>query len=206
VDYFNRWKALQFHAKRFYAPVDVVPIRRDGHTEVFAVSDRVKDFDATLRTRVYAMDGKLLRDSSQPVHATALTSTSVLKADDAALLKGADPKRTVVAFDLVEQGKPVASHLLYFGAAKDLALPKPELSTNVHETAQGLVITVTAKRLARAVWVDTGDVDVRLADNAFDLLPGESRDILVSGKADAATLRQALSVTSLVDALKETHP
>jgi beta-mannosidase len=65
---------------------------------------------------------------------------------------------------------------------------------------------VTAKRLARAVWVDTGDVDVRLADNAFDLLPGESRDILVSGKADAATLRQALSVTSLVDALKETHP
>jgi beta-mannosidase len=207
VDYFNRWKALQFHAKRFYAPVDVVPLRRDGHTEVFAVSDRLKDFDATLRTRVYAMDGKLLRETSQPVKAAALTSTSVLKADDATLLKGADPKHTVVAFDLVEGGNTLAHHLLYFGAAKDLALPaKPELTTSVRETTDGAVITVTAKRLARAVWIDTGDVDVRLADNAFDLLPGESRDVVVTGKVDVATLRHAVTAMSLVDALKETHP
>ena len=139
--------------------------------------------------------------------AAALSSTPVLKADDAALLKGADPKHTVVAFDLMEGGASVARHLLYFGAAKDIALPaKPELSTSVRETADGLVITVTAKRLARAVWVDTGDLDVRLADNAFDLLPGESRDIAVKGKVDVASLRHALTVMSLVDALKETHP
>ncbi|MCT7000075.1 hypothetical protein, partial [Salmonella enterica] len=40
IDYYGRWKALQFHAKRFYAPVDVVPIRRDGHTTLHLVSDR----------------------------------------------------------------------------------------------------------------------------------------------------------------------
>jgi len=206
VDYFNRWKALQFHAKRFYAPVDVVPLRRNGVTEVFAVSDRTSAFDASLRVRVYDMGGKLLRESSQPVHAAALSSTSVLKLDDAALLKGADPKHTVVSFELVEQGAPVTRHLLYFGAARDLALPKPELQWDVREAGQGLVITVKAKRLARAVWIDTADTDVRLADNAFDLLPGESREIAVDGKVDAATLRHALSVMSLVDALKENMP
>jgi beta-mannosidase len=206
VDYFNRWKALQFHAKRFYAPVDVVPLRRDGKTDVFAVSDRTADFEATLRTRVYDMGGKLLRDESQPVHAAALTSTSAAHFDDATLLKGADPRHTVVAFDLVEKGQIVAHHLLYFGAARTLALPAPELTTTLRDNGHGLVLTVTAKRLARGVWIDTGDLDVRLSDNAFDLLPGESVDIAVDGKVALDTLRHDLSVRSLIDALKESQP
>jgi len=206
VDYFNRWKALQFHAKRFYAPVDVVPLRRDGKTEVFAVSDRTADFDATLRTRVYDMAGKLLREESRPLRATALSSTSLARLDDATLLKGADPRRTVVAFDLLEQGNLVAHHLLYFGAARTLALPQPELATSLRDTGHGLVLTVTAKRLARGVWIDTGDLDVRLSNNAFDLLPGESVDVTIDGHVDADTLRRALSVRSLIDALKESQP
>lgn len=206
VDYFNRWKALQFHAKRFYAPVDVVPLRRDGRTEVFAISDRTADFDATLRTRVFEMGGKLLREESRPVHAAALTSTSVEHLDDTALLKGADPRHTVVAFDLLEQGKTLAHHLLYFGAARTLALPDPELATTLRDSGHGLVLTVSAKRLARAVWVDTGDLDVRLSSNAFDLLPGESVDIVIDGNVEPETLRHALSVRSLVDALKENQP
>lgn len=206
VDYFNRWKALQFHAKRFYAPVDVVPLRRDGTTEVFAVSDRTADFAATLRTRVYDMGGKLLRESSQPVNAKALSSTKVTTVADAALLKGADSRKTVVSFDLLEQGKVVAHHLLYFGAARTLALPKPELSSSLRQGANGYVLTVSAKRLARAVWVDTGDLDVRLDNNSFDLLPGEKVDIAIDGKVDIDTLRRTLTLRSLVDALKETTP
>ncbi|SFW58572.1 beta-mannosidase [Luteibacter sp. UNCMF366Tsu5.1] len=206
VDYFNRWKALQFRAKRFYAPVDVVPLRRDGKTEVFAVSDRTTDFAATLRTRVYDMGGKLLRETSQPVHAAALASTKAVTLEDAALLKGADPRRTVAAFDLIEGGKPVAHHLLYFGAARTLVLPQPGMSTSLRKDGGAVVLTVKAKRLARAVWIDTGDLDVRLADNAFDLLPGESRDIRIDGVADVDALRRVLKVRSLVDALKETAP
>jgi beta-mannosidase len=206
VDYFNRWKALQFHARRFYAPVDVVPLRRDGKTEVFAVSDRTSDFTATLRTRVYDMGGKLLRETSQPVHAMALASTKAVTLDDAALLKGADPRRTVAAFDLIEAGKPVAHHLLYFGAARTLALPQPGLTTSLRKQGDAVVLTLKAKRLARAVWIDTGDLDVRLADNAFDLLPGESRDIRIDGVTDLDALRRSLKVRSLVDALKEAAP
>lgn len=205
VDYFNRWKALQFHAKRFYAPVDVVPLRKDGKTEVFVVSDRTATFDATLRTRVYDMDGKLLREEAMPVRATALASTSVVHVDDAALLKGADPRHTVASFDLLEDGKVAAHHLLYFGAARTLALPaQPGLATSLHEGPDGTVLTVSAKHLARAVWIDTGDLDVRLSNNAFDLLPGESIDVTVEGKNGLDALRHTITVRSLVDALKET--
>jgi beta-mannosidase len=210
VDYFNRWKALQFHAKRFYAPVDVIPLRRDGKTNVFAVSDRTASFDAVLRTRVYDMGGKLLHEASQPLKAEALSSTKVVALDDAALLKGADPKHTVVAFDLLEGKTVAAHHLLYFGQARTLALPEPGITTSLRNTGQGAVLTISAKRLARAVWIDTGDQDVRLSQNAFDLLPGESVDVTIAANSPDAgahplnvdALRSSLSVRTLVDALK----
>ena len=104
------------------------------------------------------------------------------------------------------QGKPVAHHLLYFGAARTLALPAPELATSLRDSGHGLVLTVSAKRLARGVWVDTGDLDLRLSNNAFDLLPGESVDIAIDGKVDLDTLRHVVSVRSLVDALRESQP
>lgn len=201
VDYYGRWKALQFHAKRFYAPVDVVPIRRDGTTKVFVVSDRTQPFAAQLRTRLYDMDGKLLHESTKPVQANALSSTPAGTLTDKEWLRGADPKRTVASFELLEQGKPVARHLLYFGVAKTLTLPaQPELQAQWLD--DGRVLRVSAKRLARAVWVDLGSIDAQLSENAFDLLPGEHVDIAVNSKADLASLQAALKLTSLVDAVQ----
>jgi beta-mannosidase len=209
VDYFGRWKALQYHAKRFYAPVDVVPIRRNGTTNVFVVSDRTESFAAQLRTRLYDMDGKLLHESTKSVKADALSSTSAASLSDKDLLHAADPKHTVAVFELLEQGKPVARRLLYFGLAKTLALPKqPELQAQWLD--DGRVLRISTKRLARAVWVDLGSVDAQLSNNAFDLLPGEHVDIAVLSKADLASLQAALKLTSLVDAVQpsgtETKP
>nr|WP_243649290.1 glycoside hydrolase family 2 protein [Luteibacter rhizovicinus] len=200
VDYYGRWKALQYHAKRFYAPVDVVPIRRDGRTEVFAVSDRTVPFKAQLRTRVLDMQGKVLHEESRALNAAALASTSAATFTDAQLLKGADPKHTVVVFELLENGAPVSRHLLYFGAARTLALPQPELDAQVSYNGHGIVVSVYAKHLARAVWIDFGKLDGRLSDNAFDLLPGERVELKVEGNADLGSLRRALTVRSLVDA------
>jgi beta-mannosidase len=200
IDYYGRWKALQYRARHFYAPVAIVPIRRDGRTEVFAVSDRTTAFDAQLRTRVLDMDGKVLHEDTKPVKAAALASTPAATLTDGPLLNGADPKRTVVSFELIEHGTPIARHLLYFGPARTLHLPDPGLDARLRDTGHGVVLSVTARRLARAVWIDFGAQDVRLSDNAFDLLPGEQREITIDGSADIDSLRQALSVRSLADA------
>jgi beta-mannosidase len=204
VDYFGHWKALQYHAKRFYAPVDVVPIRREGTTKVFVVSDRTAAFDAQLRTRVYDMDGKLLHEQTRPVKAAALSSTQALAPTDADPLRGADPRRTVAVFELLEQGKPITRHVLYFDLAKNLALPgQPELQAQWLDGGKRL--RISAKRLARGVWLDFGALNVTLSDNAFDLLPGEHVDIQVDSTASAQDLRGNLKLSSLVDALQSAH-
>jgi len=102
---------------------------------------------------------------------------------------------------LIENGNVVAHHLLYFGVAKTLSLPKqPGLTAEWRDG--GKTLRIGSNQLARGVWIDFGKLDANLSDNAFDLLPGEHVDIVVDSKADAASLKAALKLTSLVDAVQ----
>ncbi|WP_254063406.1 glycoside hydrolase family 2 protein [Rhodanobacter sp. L36] len=202
VDYFGRWKALQFHARRFYAPVRVAAIRQDSHTDVSVISDRTEPFDAQLRTRVMDVDGKVLSDHSVPLNVAALSSVRVTQSSDAALLRDADPHRTFAVFDVMAQGKSVSRQQLFFEPALSLQLPDPGLDAQINERGSDMVVTVRAKRFAREVWIDFGSLDVQVPDNAFDLLPGESVELKVTGSTDIDALRKALHVRSLFGATK----
>ncbi|HEY0198229.1 MAG TPA: glycoside hydrolase family 2 protein [Rhodanobacter sp.] len=202
IDYFGRWKALQFHARRFYAPLRMTAIRQDGHTGVFAISDRSEPLDAQLRTRVMDMDGRVLSERAEPLRVPALSSTHAVQSSDAALLHGADPHRTFAVFELIEQGRPVSRQLLFFDPALLLQLPDPGLDVQLDDNGHGVILTVSAKRLAREVWVDFGSLDVQVSDNAFDLLPGERVELKVTGTAGVEVLRKAVHVRSLFGATK----
>ncbi|MEY2151196.1 glycoside hydrolase family 2 protein [Rhodanobacter sp. 115] len=204
IDYDGRWKALQYHAKRFYAPLRVVPIRQNGRTQVSLVSDRTTPFDAQLRTRVLDMHGKLLQQHVQDVHVAALASTRVADLADAQLLHGADSHRSMAVFDLLDHGKLLSRHVLYFDVAKALDLPDPGLHATL--SSDGHQLTVSARNLAREVWVDFGKLDARLSDNAFTLLPGQKVTLQVHSDADPAALRHALHVRSLAGATVDTRP
>jgi beta-mannosidase len=198
MDYDGRWKALQYHARRFYAPVRVVAIDHDGKVRVHVVSDRRQAFDATLRMRVLDMGGRQIDQHQMPIHVAALASTPAGDFTVAQLLGGARPEHTVAVFDLMQNGKRLSRHLVYFGKAKALDLPDPGLHAQL--SADGHHLTVRTTHLAREVWVSFGSIKARLSDNAFDLLPGEAVTLDVSSDASAQALQKALHVRSLFGA------
>lgn len=200
VDYYGRWKALHYHARRFFAPVAVAALRKDGMTTVSLLNDRARALKGELRLRVFDMDGKLLHEEKRTDELPALSSKDVGKFVDADLLHGADPKRSVAVFELHVAGEPVSRGVVYFDAAKSLSLPDPGLRAKVEKAGNGYRVTVSARKLARAVWLDFGEADVQLSDNAFDLMPGEQVEIVLRSNSNLKSLRKALRVRSLVDA------
>jgi hypothetical protein len=66
IDYYGRWKALQYYARRFYAPILVSPHVEDGSLKVYIVSDKTEAKPATLRVRLMDFDGKVLLEDSRP--------------------------------------------------------------------------------------------------------------------------------------------
>ncbi|MFK2903083.1 glycoside hydrolase family 2 protein [Dyella ginsengisoli] len=204
IDVHGRWKALQFRARQFYAPVRVVPLRRDGRTSVFLVSDRATPLAAQLRTRVIGMDGTVVSDTTRAVTLPPLASVHVDNLADAALLRGADPHRTLAVFELIADGRTISRHLLYFDRAAALTLPAPDIRATLRRNANGLALDLVATRFARAVWIDFGDRDATLSDNGIDLLPGEHAVLQVRSQDDIDTLRRAMHIRSLVDAVAAT--
>ena len=200
VDWFGRWKALQFHARRFYAPVALAALRdATGHTSVKLLNDRTRAMRGELRLRLMTLDGKLLRDERKPVELPPLSATRVAEYADAELLGNADPASTVAVFELRTEGEPASRGVVYFKPAKDMAWPDSGLRAALRRDGDGYLLDLHAATLARAVWIDFGDADAGVSDNALTLLPGESVSLRVNSMASLPTLRKSLRVRSLAD-------
>ncbi|CAH0210850.1 Exo-beta-D-glucosaminidase [Massilia sp. Bi118] len=202
LDWFGRWKALQYHARRFYAPVAVAALRdAAGKTTVSLLNDRTQPVRGELRLRVMSLDGKLLRDERKKVELAPLSASRMADYVDADLLGGADPASTVAVFELRAEGEPASRGMVYFKAARDMRWPEAGLHADLRRDGQGYLLDLRADRLARAVWIDFGNLDAEPADNALTLLPGESLTMRVASKASLEALRKSLRVRSLAEVL-----
>ncbi|MNS75487.1 Glycosyl hydrolases family 2, TIM barrel domain [compost metagenome] len=199
VDYFGRWKALHFAARRFFAPVTVAALRDEGRTRVRVINDQATPLDARWRLRVMDVEGKVLRRREQAVTLAAAGITDIGNYADAELLAGADPARTVAVFELLQGGKVTAQQVVGFVEAKDQVLPRQQLKSTLAIDGDHYRLRLQSAALVRAAWIDFGALDVQVEDNLLDLLPGETRDIAVRGPVDLAALREALKVRTLND-------
>jgi beta-mannosidase len=197
IDYFGRWKALQFRARRFYAPLLIAALRNNGQTTVSLVSDHTTAADLHWRMRVMDFAGKTLREHTEAATVPALSSDKVATYTDAQLLNGADPHASFAVFELLDGDRVVSRNLVFFDEAKNLSMPTPHVQTKLAASADGYTLTLSTDQLARDVWVSFGEVDADVSDNAFDLLPGQSISLTVHSKASLQQLQHALQVQNL---------
>ena len=201
IDYYGRWKALQYYARRFYAPLLVSPHVKDGRLSVTVVSDKTEPVAAQLRVRAIGFDGTVFHDETVPVQVDPLSSRIFLQAGlDTLLPGGADPAKAVVAAGLAVDGKVVSSNLVYLRPTRKIHLPEGHISAVAVQDGSSIRIHVVSGVLARSIHLSFGDLDVEPSDDYFDLLPGEFTDIEVHGSATLDAIRNNLKVQSLADA------
>jgi beta-mannosidase len=203
VDYSGRWKALQYYARRFYAPVLLSPHVEDGQVRLYVVSDRTEPLSAELRVRLLDFEGRALSDTTQPVEVAPLTSKVYQSLSVASLLKGHDPSRVFLYCELDAEGSLGISNAVFFKPFKELKLPAPNVTAQVERGRQSATrVSLSTDRLARAVHLSAEGLEGSFSDNFFDLLPG--RKVSVEFRARRAVrpdeLRRRLRVRTLSEA------
>jgi beta-mannosidase len=202
IDYYGRWKALQYYARRFYSPILVSPHVEDGSLKVYIVSDKTKAAPATLRVRLMDFGGKVLLEDSHAVDVTPLNSKVYLdwplkKLSDAG---AADTSRVFIVADLTANGAQISRNLVYLAPTKEIHLKPAALKVETTGGNGSYKVRITSPVLARSVYLSFGDLDVKLSDNYFNLLPGETAEITATSAVSLDALKAQMKVISLTDA------
>jgi len=205
IDYFGRWKALHYYARRFYAPILISPHLENNACRFAIISDRTEPTPANLHITIQDFAGKLRLKYDQEI-LIAPNQAAIYHTLPDSELNDIDPANSFVYCFLENGGAIISENFLYFNKPRDLKLLPPEISTAVKKQKSGYLITVSAKNLARAVVLRTTNIEGYFEDNFFDILPGGQRQVrfVTRAKLTAPQLQQALSVESLYE-LMELH-
>ena len=193
IDYYGRWKALHYAAKRFFAPVMISaeeegelsqnPKINEYHPAPLEKSFRLNVCNETLRDVtgevVWALrtpDGAIVRQNQQTLTIPAMSAKWLDKVDCAdASLTG-----HYVSFAFVVDDVAVSEGTCIFCAPKHFEFIDPRLTVETH----GDTIIVTSHAYAKQVWLESEDADLLLDDNAFDMNPGTKVVRVVRGTAE----------------------
>jgi beta-mannosidase len=96
----------------------------------------------------------------------------------------------------------VSSNEHFFKPYKDLAVPRPQIKTDVVPVRGGFRVTLSADKFARAVYLSAPGSVGSFTDNYFDLIPGEKMEVEFR-RGRGITLndfRSGLKVRTMADA------
>ncbi|MFA5006513.1 MAG: glycoside hydrolase family 2 protein [Candidatus Izemoplasmatales bacterium] len=197
IDYFSRWKALHYHAKKFFAPVLLSLCEEGTNVSVHLTNDGLAPIRGTVRWKLSRFDGTVLEDGAWDAAAPAQAAVEVgrLSFD----LSKEERFATVLSAAFSEDGAIVAENLVSFAPDKHLNLTEPAIRVVVRAKRDRFEVTLTASAFAKFVELSLPDADPVFSDNYFCLLAGEKKTVSCPAAGDPADFRMKLRVRSLHD-------
>ena len=174
IDYYGRWKALHYAAKRFFDPLLLSIEDEDTRMSVFITNDRAAPYQGELRWTLETLGGEVLDSGQQLFTAAPLATTSLTTQDFSSLINPQNARRVVFVAELWQAEVCIARRLATFVPDKHLELVAAHLDGHVSLSAGQLAITIHADTLARFVELSLEGTDTIFSDNYFDLPAGRS--------------------------------
>ena len=202
VDYYGRWKALHYYAKRFFAPVllsceeeSILTQDTNPNAEPYDViksvrfnisNETMQDKNVTVRWQLRDAKGMVKESHEETVAVSALSAVWLEKA----ALTRADLYEDHVSFTLWENDEVISGGSVLFCQPKYYRFVNPELSVR----AEGDEIVVSAKHYAKDVEILNENEDILLSDNYFDMEPGEYRVKVLRGDTKNLRVRSTCDI------------
>lgn len=177
IDYYGRWKALHYGAKRFYAPVMASACEKqelDTNITYFAHNDSLHAEALELQVQLIDTLFTVLYDVRVRAEVPPLSVARVLEEDFAHYINGAEQRKRVFAqYRLFKQGRCISSGLTMFVKPKHFAYPQVTYEKSVEDKGDCFAICVKASGFAHFTEVGFTHTDGVLEDNYVDITSPE---------------------------------
>lgn len=202
IDYFGRWKALHYAAKRFFAPLTASILDEGSSMAVWVENERLEASPWRIEAFLKDMQNQILWQDSREESAAPLSAKEVLRADFSQLICGRE--RELYFEYRLWQGETLChSDVAFFVRPKQLELPQTAISWTVREEDSRFCIALESSAFACRAELAVEGKDAVFSDNYLSLTGGVREVFLdkadLKGELDAQQLSAALRVRSLRD-------
>ena len=203
IDYYGRYKALHYAAKKFYAPVAMglflerQGLAKDRQVLTVNISNETRAvFHGRVHIGLCRNDFSVIKEWDTDVSVDELTSSDCV----AIPLAEEDSYRNYVYADLYdENGTFVMRQTELFTVPKYYEWEKPEFTVTIEMEGRKALINVSSDHFAKGVFVDFTEVDGNLSDNFFDLTNEEVKIVFLETEATVEKLRDCICIKSVYD-------
>ncbi len=203
IDYYFRWKALHYAAKRFFAPL-MISCKEEGElTGMVSVNDQLETsikntaqlcvanetrFEQKCTVIWSLRDARaiILKEGMQDVIVNPLSSLWLEEME----FPDMDRQGQYISYALQCKGETVSSGTALLTRPKHFRFINPELTARV----EGNEVVVTAEAFAKSVFIDSAVGLLKLSDNWFDMDAGEKRVQIIEGNPNGITLRSVYDI------------
>jgi beta-mannosidase len=202
IDYFGRWKALHYHAKKFFAPILLSCEEESIMTQDYNVNAEPYEENKSVR---FNISNETFQKQTLKVHwcirnqKADILREEWLEAEvepfnayffDKIELPEINRYKEYVSYDLYQGDQRFSGGTILFLQPKHYQFIDPELEYRVEEDE----IVVKAKAYARSVEILNKEEDMILSDNYFDMNAGEYRVRIMEGKLEGIRIRSVFDI------------
>ena len=204
IDYYGRYKALQYVAKRFFAPV-MISCEEIGetHTRPFVVmqpdfydyttqarlsvaNETTKDVCGVVKWELRSKDSTILQSGKESITVPALSSVWLNNMD----FNKTDVENNYLSFSFVVGNTTISEGTSLFTVPKHFNFINPNLHYEINDDT----ITIHAKSFAKYVEIYSPDSDFILSDNYFDMNAGSKNVKILEGTPKTIILRSVFDI------------
>lgn len=212
IDYFGRWKALQYIAKHFFNPVLISGVAKEGEVIVYGSNDLVSEKSLKYEWTLHSFDGEIIKKGSKEIKLQP-NSSKIIDTLDFSDIVSENPElstyrkesyrnrtKVFVSLKLLEGDQTLSSNIITFVPPKYWPLENPEIEYKVTKEQDKFKIVVSSEKFAAYVELGLKDSYAQFSDNFFHLIPGDSKTVYVeSSEIPVDNFEGKFIIKSLID-------
>ena len=195
IDYFGRYKALHYFARRFYAPTLVGLFLENGEMTINVANEKMSEFNGYVIAGIVKNDLTCVQKRRFDVKVGSLSSSDIASVS---AVDFENSREHVFFAELYSKdGELIGTTSELFCEPKHFIFIEPKISISAQKDGDTVYLTLNSESYARAVEISFNSYDLHLSDNYFDLFSDTPRTVSIKTELSAEEILNDISIMSV---------
>jgi beta-mannosidase len=200
IDYYGRYKALHYFAKRFYSKIALGLFNEGDIITINVASESTEPFEGYVKYSIRGNDLSVISEGETSFTLSPLSSLDVKSVPNFEFNRHRDAYFYAELYD--KNGNLIAKNTELGTEPKHFKLLKPTIKLDISMVEGGALITLTSDVLAKDVELSLKNHDAIFSDNYFDLASESSYTVFAKTNLTKEELEKELCLFSVYDISK----